>query len=112
MVNQCEHSNQRAKALEQENLRLKKEIHTLQAREHLMKHAQAQQGGRDSSLINIDEFMKERMKAQEMERLANELRQRLDALTVEKVVIYLNVKRTYTSFLHVPLLFFSTMHVQ
>ena len=75
MVNWCDHAIQTAKVLEEENKRLQKEVYTLQAREHLKKHAHTQQGGRDSSPINIDEFMKERRKAQDMERLVNKLRQ-------------------------------------
>lgn len=76
-----------AKVLEQENLRLQKEVYTLQAREHLKKHSHAQQGGRDNSPISVDEFMKQRRKAEDMERLANDLQRKLDAVTVDKVVI-------------------------
>ena len=108
VVNQCEQSTQMAKALEQENLRLQKEVYTLQAREHLKKHAYAQQGGRDNSPISVDEFMKQRRKAEDMERLANDLQRKLDAVTVDKVVIIIIYEYSYfTTVIYVQ----SRMHV-
>ena len=88
MVNQCEHSIHTAKVLEGENKRLQKDVYTLQAREHIKQHAHSQQGGRGNSLISPEEFMKERQKAEDMERLANDLRHKLDNVTLEKVVRY------------------------
>ena len=90
VVQQSEQISQTARALQDENSRLKKDINILTSREHLRQHAarsQGQhQGGRESSPISVEEFMKERRKNEEMVRTLRNLEVKLEEITFQKVV--------------------------
>ena len=53
------------------------------AREHLQQHAAHGQG----KLISVEEFMKERRKVEDLERLMRDYRSKLENLMTEKAVI-------------------------
>ena len=95
VVHQSEQISQTAKVLQDENNRLKKDINILTSREHLRQHAARsqgqQQGGRESSPISVEEFMKERRKSEEMVRTLRNLEVKLEEVTLQKVVCTSNL---------------------
>ena len=74
VVNQNEQLTQTARALQEENGRLKIDIKSLKLRQY------------DTS-ITVEEFMKERRKHDDMVRLLKEMEHKLEEVIFEKVVI-------------------------
>ena len=91
VANQYKQLTQTARALQEENSRLKIDFNTLESHEHLRQHAawqsQGQQDGREGAPITVEEFIKERIKHKDTVRMLEEMEHKLDEVTLQKVVI-------------------------
>ena len=90
-VHQSERIAHTMGVLQEENQRLKKDINVLASREHLRQHAAQRshgqvQGGREGLPVSVEEFMKERKKYEEVVRMLRNTEEKLEEITLQKVV--------------------------